>query len=57
MISRTARRRTAFAAIAACALVAGAGPACADDYPSRPIRFLVGFAAGGSSDIVARVIA
>jgi tripartite-type tricarboxylate transporter receptor subunit TctC len=33
-----------------------AGTASAQDYPNRPIRFLVGFAAGGSSDIVARVI-
>jgi tripartite-type tricarboxylate transporter receptor subunit TctC len=36
--------------------VSGAGAASAQDYPNRPIRFLVGFAAGGSSDIVARVI-
>src|ERR1700751_3769250 len=36
--------------------LAAAGPASAQDYPNRPIRFLVGFAAGGSSDIVARVI-
>src|SRR3954468_13744322 len=32
------------------------GTARAQDYPNRPIRFLVGFAAGGSSDVVARVI-
>ena len=31
-------------------------PRSAQDYPNRPIRFLVGFAAGGSSDVVARVI-
>lgn len=28
----------------------------AQDYPNRPIRFLVGFAAGGSSDVVARIV-
>ena len=49
-------RRAALAGMTALALLAGAGAASAQDYPNRPIRFLVGFAAGGSSDIVARVI-
>src|SRR6476619_2097915 len=55
MKSRSALRRASFG-IAAFALVASASNALAQDYPNRPIRFLVGFAAGGSSDIVARVI-
>ena len=39
-------RRAALAGMAALALFAGASAASAQDYPNRPIRFLVGFAAG-----------
>ena len=37
------------------ALIATTG-AMAQEYPNRPIRFIVGFAAGGSSDVVARIV-
>src|SRR5688572_18986892 len=37
--------------------VAFAAPSRADDYPTRPITILVPFPAGGSSDIVMRLVA
>ncbi|HTQ81793.1 MAG TPA: tripartite tricarboxylate transporter substrate binding protein [Pseudolabrys sp.] len=43
-----------FALVAALALSVGVGRA--DDYPSRPIRFIVGFAAGGGNDLFARLV-
>ena len=32
------------------------GPAFAADYPNRPVRWLIGFAAGGPVDVVARIM-
>jgi tripartite-type tricarboxylate transporter receptor subunit TctC len=43
------------AALAAGALIVGAS-AQAEDYPSRPIRVIVGFAAGGGNDLFARLV-
>src|ERR1700738_1390330 len=37
-------------------LAAGTAPSSAADYPNRPVRWLIGFAAGGPVDIVARIM-
>jgi tripartite-type tricarboxylate transporter receptor subunit TctC len=44
--------------IAGAAVGAACGPACGQsDWPARPIRLIVPFTAGSSSDIVARIVA
>ena len=47
------QRRTVFTL----ALLAAAGPVLAPSYPTKPIRLVVPFAPGGTTDIIARVIA
>jgi tripartite-type tricarboxylate transporter receptor subunit TctC len=46
-----------FAALLATLVVVAQQPALADEsYPSRPIRLIVGFAAGSSADVAARIV-
>src|SRR3974390_3051648 len=37
-------------------LASAASPAFAADYPNRPVRWLIGFSAGGPVDVVARIM-
>ena len=46
----------ALLALGVCGFAAPFSPASALDYPTRPVRFIVGYPAGGSTDIIARLI-
>lgn len=50
------RQRVAALLVWSVAALAGAINAFAQSYPSRPIRVLVGFPAGGVADVLARII-
>lgn len=46
-----------FASLALTATAIASAPALADNYPSRPIRMVLGYATGGPTDVVARIVA
>jgi len=48
-------RRAALAAAMAAAALAASG-AHAQDFPKQPIKFVVGYAAGGPTDVIARIV-
>jgi tripartite-type tricarboxylate transporter receptor subunit TctC len=47
------RLRTVFTSLL---ILAGAAPALAQDYPSKPIRVVVAYAAGGAADLIVRAV-
>lgn len=45
------------AAALACAVPFAAAPAAAQDFPSKPVKLVVGYSAGGPTDVLARLLA
>ena len=50
------RRMSRVALLVAAVVLAAAMPALAQDYPNRPIRFIVPYPPGGGTDVVARIM-
>jgi tripartite-type tricarboxylate transporter receptor subunit TctC len=53
---KLARRRFLYLAAGAAALPAVSLIATAQTYPTRPVRFIIGYPAGGSADLTARLL-
>ena len=47
--------KTALVLVVACSIAVGS-PAWAQDYPSKPIRFIVPYPPGGGTDVIARIV-
>jgi tripartite-type tricarboxylate transporter receptor subunit TctC len=54
---KLARRKFLYLSAGAVALPVVSRIALAQTYPSRPVRIIVGFPAGGSADLAARLVA
>ncbi len=50
-------RRAVISGFVMGALAIASAAACAQSYPSKPIRLVVGYPAGGASDVAARIVA
>ena len=56
IVMKLPRRKFLQLAAGAAALPAVAGSAYAQSYPTRPLRLVLGYPAGGSTDLVARIM-
>src|SRR6188508_1039073 len=56
-MKKTPRNNMTRRLLAAVAVMSFVSAAAAQDYPKRPITMIVPFAAGGNSDVIARVVA
>ena len=51
------KRKITAAVVAAACILSGYGEAAAQTWPERPIHLVVGYGAGGGTDIIARIVA